>query len=204
VHTDKIKHIVISKINLNPSMLDEDLKERTKGEHAALEKVFLQIIRGVNSKIEYAALLTKLYGYYNALEKLIHPFLVDSEISDYPQRRKTDRLMEDLSTMDTNPGQIQHCLRLPAVESYHSALGVLYVLEGSTLGGKIIANMIASRLNSETGLRFFLSYGENTMEMWRRFKVYLRQPFTSEQREEIVTSAMLTFVTFKNWLDTDD
>ena len=184
-------------------MLDQDLKEKTRVEHAALEKTLLQFIRGVNSRLEYADLLTKLYGYYHALENVISPFLLDSEVTDYSTRRKSDRLFLDLAEIRDGKN-IELCRQLPAVDSYHSALGVLYVLEGSTLGGRIIAGMLSSRIQSESGFRFFYSYGDDTIEMWKRFKGHLRKPYTKEQQEIIISSALLTFITFKNWLGTDD
>jgi heme oxygenase len=184
-------------------MLDQDLKEKTRVEHAALEKTLLQIIRGVNSKFEYADLLTKLYGYYHALENVIAPFLVDSEVTDYSTRRKSGQLLLDLAHIRDGEN-IELCRQLPAVDSYHSALGVLYVLEGSTLGGRIIAGILSSRIQAESGFRFFHSYGEDTIEMWDRFKAHLRKPYTKDQQEKIISSAVLTFTTFKNWLGSDD
>lgn len=183
-------------------MLDESLKERTREEHAALERTFLRIIRGINSKDQYADLLAKLYGYYHILESALHPYLLHSEIADYSSRRKSGQLLADLDQLSEKRVDLQLCSHIPGVNSYYSALGALYVLEGSTLGGKIIAGMISARLNSEHGLGFFRSYGDATPEMWTRFKAHLKKPFTPEQQEQIVTSAVLTFTTFKLWLDT--
>jgi heme oxygenase len=183
-------------------MLDESLKARTREEHAALERTFLQIIRGINSKVQYAELLQKLYGYYHALEKLMHPYLINSDVLDYSSRRKSSRLIEDLDQLTGYQHEVLLCKDLPGVNSYFSALGAMYVLEGSTLGGKIIAGMLSARLNSDSGFGFFQSYGEATAEMWSRFRAYLKQPFTEEQQEQIIASALLTFITFKKWLDT--
>lgn len=183
-------------------MLDESLKARTREEHAALEKTFLQIIRGINSKVDYAELLLKLYGYYHALEKSMHPYLVESEVVDYNSRRKSGQLMNDLDQLMSYRNDVHLCTELPGVNSYCSALGAMYVLEGSTLGGKIIAGMLSARLNSNSGFGFFQSYGDATGEMWSRFKAYLKRPFDPEQQEQVITSALLTFITFKNWLDT--
>lgn len=183
-------------------MLDESLKERTREEHAALEKTFLKIIRRINSKDQYADLLGKLYGYYHALETALHPYLIHSEVVDYAHRRKSGQLLEDLDKLNEKRENLAFCNHLPDVNSYHSALGALYVLEGSTLGGKSIAAMLSARLNSLCGLGFFQSYGESTYEMWTRFKAHLKKPFTPEEEEQIIASAVLTFSTFKIWLDT--
>ena len=49
------------------------------------------------------------------------------------------------------------------------AVGCLYVLEGSTLGGQIILRRAAERLgiDADTGAGFFHGYGAQTGAMWR-------------------------------------
>jgi heme oxygenase (biliverdin-IX-beta and delta-forming) len=184
--------------------LDQHLKEYTREEHAALEKKFLHIIRKINNSTDYGAFLVRLYGYYFALECVLNPYLENSAIDDYPSRRKSHRLVDDLKRINEEHHPIELCNSLPEVESFHAALGVLYVLEGSTLGGKIIASIISSRLGSTDGFSFFLSYGNGTAEMWSRFRSHLQKPYTHEQQEEIVRSATVTFSTFKNWLAKDE
>ena len=67
---------------------------------------------------------------------------------------------------------------LPSIRSHQHALGALYVIEGSTLGGKIISKMISHQIPSTDGhgLTFFNSYGDDTITMWERFKVILDDP----------------------------
>ena len=95
---------------------------------------------------------------------------------------------------------IEICCDLPMIDSTDRALGALYVLEGSTLGGRIIADMIARRLGLLTSLEFFDSYGDETQNMWRSFKDFLNKPRTAEQQTKIIDAAKDTFITFKNWI----
>lgn len=56
-----------------------------------------------------------------------------------------------------------------ALASRGEALGALYVLEGSSLGGRMILRAVAAR-GAETGdLAFLDPYGARTGERWREF-----------------------------------
>jgi heme oxygenase len=50
-------------------------------------------------------------------------------------------------------------------------LGYLYVAEGSTLGGAVIARALAKNTNlaSVTNYNFYGCYGENVGTMWKNF-----------------------------------
>jgi heme oxygenase len=51
------------------------------------------------------------------------------------------------------------------------ALGLLYVLEGATLGGQLLRRRLgpALGLTEERGLAFFTAYGAEVGPMWRAF-----------------------------------
>jgi heme oxygenase (biliverdin-IX-beta and delta-forming) len=181
-------------------MLHLQLKEKTRGEHASLEKYFLGVIRTIDTRHAYARFLAKIYGYYSVAEATLKPYLDDSIVKDFGQRIKSDLIAGDLGVLTKHSGVFPVCQHLPPINSFHSALGTLYVFEGSTLGGQIIARMIGERLNTREGLSFFLSYGDQTTEMWDKFRSFLNEPFSAEQQEETVTAATATFVTFKQWL----
>jgi heme oxygenase len=53
--------------------------------------------------------------------------------------------------------------------------GVLYVIEGSTLGGQIIVRHLERNLGltRESGARFFHGYGADTEAHWQEFCVWL-------------------------------
>ena len=52
-----------------------------------------------------------------------------------------------------------------------SALGCMYVIEGATLGGKIILKHIADRLelDEHSGAAFFHGFGTTTGSQWKAF-----------------------------------
>ena len=180
-------------------MLHQQLREYTAHAHAALERELVNHIRAISSKNDYIALLNLLYGYYAALERQLEPHLSSPE---FEGRRKAQWILRDIRSLSAKP-VLDVCTDVPPIPSYPAAVGAMYVIEGSTLGGQIIAGMIRKQLGMETseGLSFFLSYGDRTKEMWNKFKLHLEEEFTSAEREELISTAEQTFKKFKNWLD---
>jgi len=184
-------------------MLHPYLKERTALTHQALEQRMMALIHQIRSGEDYASFLRLMYGYYATVEDRIADFVGNRPPRDFKKRRKADRLLWDINQFST-PGTMDLCQDLPVVHSYASALGAMYVLEGSVLGGKIIARMIKGQLDAQEspGYSFFLGYGEDTGAMWQAFKEDLEQPFDDQEKEEVIQAAADTFVRFKQWIDT--
>jgi len=92
---------------------------------------------------------------------------------------------------------------LPAIRSHAEALGAMYVMEGSTMGGKIIARMIEGQagISGPSGFSFFNGYGEETGRMWEEFKVFLNRPLDEMEKLNMILTANRTFITFYNWID---
>ena len=96
------------------------------------------------------------------------------------------------------------CDQLPVIDSSAACLGVLYVLEGATLGGQILRREISARLGLEAdnGAAFLDVYGAATGRRWREFIEYLgNRPMTADEREAVVIAAQTTFSCFERWLD---
>jgi heme oxygenase (biliverdin-IX-beta and delta-forming) len=185
-------------------MLEVQLKEQTRAEHTAVEKKLLTRITGIEHLTHYVSLLATLYGFYFAIETSIQRFVDHSVIPDFDRRRKAETILNDMASLTSDVVVPELCTNTPSIASHYSALGAMYVLEGSTLGGQYIARMVTKKLNCKTGLNFFLSYGDDVQKKWDEFRMCLRKPFTEEQRTEIVTAAKQTFQTLDNWLDTHD
>jgi heme oxygenase len=60
-------------------------------------------------------------------------------------------------------------LAFPAVGTKAEALGAMYVLEGSTLGGKVILKTLRSKGVSTSEFHFLDPYGKDAGALWRVF-----------------------------------
>lgn len=80
-------------------------------------------------------------------------------------------------------------------------MGALYVMEGSTLGGRYIYKMLQGHPSLEVpvaALHFFNGYGEATSQRWKSFGAALNS--LPLHQDEIVRSAEETFRLFAQWI----
>ena len=101
------------------------------------------------------------------------------------------------------PGEAQQATSsmITWIESFASSdpvrlLGVLYVLEGSTLGGMILRKSIAGMygIEGDEGLAYYSAHGKEVMPNWMLFKARMNSSITcSEEQDRIVDTACSTF-----------
>ncbi|MFJ4066001.1 biliverdin-producing heme oxygenase [Pseudomonas sp. NPDC089996] len=181
-----------------PSPLLLALRDATRDCHKALEARLPFFDLGFDTAA-YRRLLQAYYGFHAPLE---------NQLGDYqgPERCKTAALTRDLLALDLTEAEIDAlplCQALPAISDEASALGVMYVLEGSTLGGQVLKRAMAERLGigHDSGAAFLDVYGEMTGSYWRSFLVRLGQASTATPAQAATVQAAIdTFTRFEQWL----
>lgn len=80
--------------------------------------------------------------------------------------------------------------------------GILYVLEGATLGGQVILRRLGTRvgISATYGGRFFASYGPDVGRMWRSYVEVLERFGATPKAQVIEQSAVAAFQAFDEWL----
>jgi len=184
-------------------MLSIELKEATKVNHQSLEKQLIAVIRSIHNKRDYAKLLVAFYGFIAGLEININTHIDLSVLPDYANRRKSAALANDLHLLGVPLPPLPDANALPPINDHYQALGALYVMEGSTLGGKIICKMIQQQLmlTDMSELTFFYGYGGETDSMWQRFKDTMDNVQNENKKDRIIQSANDIFVLFKQWFN---
>lgn len=180
-----------------PRSLRQTLRAATAGPHARLHlhAGFAAIQNGTISLPEYRALLVRLYGFHA-------PFEAAVGIAN----QRSAWLQEDLAAMNISGdalASIPRCKALAAFDTAGGRLGALYVVEGSTLGGRHLARNLATLLGSAggAGRRFFIGRGANTDAAWDAFLARLAcSADTPAVCSEIVAAAAATFGIFEEWL----
>ena len=182
-------------------MLSDKLKEATKQNHQQLEKTLVGKLKAIRSANEYAALLKLFYGYFGGLEQKINRVIDAEFLPDHTERRKTKAIADDLLSLQSDIPEKAAGDALPVIENQLQALGALYVVEGSTLGGKIISKMMQQQLNlGDKGISFFAGYGNRTEQMWDVFKLTLNKHAETPARQaEVIAAANETFLKFGEW-----
>ena len=83
-----------------------------------------------------------------------------------------------------------------SINDKFDALGAFYVLEGSTLGGAVIARTLKKNqhLSDIETYNFYGCYGEEIGMRWKQFcQVLLNEGQSTENQDKIVKSASNTF-----------
>lgn len=150
------------------------------------------------------------YSYlYRAVEGRINQYLkLHPNLFEYSERNKLPWLIHDLTFFHENLKELdywnQQITTFPEITDIGQLVGVLYTLEGSTLGGQVISRNLAEnhRLTSTRGACFFNGYGEHTLTMWQDFLCFAES--ISENTDSIqaaIESACRTFQLFEQALN---
>lgn len=168
------------------------LRTETRAEHDAIERD-LDWERRVADRAGYRDMLARLRGFHLAWEPAVAAALGDPEF--FEPRRKSELLARDLNRL----GRASEFPRYPRPIAFHGrdeALGSIYVLEGSTLGGQLIARHVAATLEFDGS--YHGAYGAAAGAMWRAFQAYLLEQ--AEDDDAVVDGARRTFSDLRWWL----
>jgi heme oxygenase (biliverdin-IX-beta and delta-forming) len=182
----------------SPSLF-ERLRAETATAHRDLE-ARMDLGSGALVRSRYVELLRNFRRANGAYEAVAGPALPDDLRPMFDARRKTGLLDEDLRHFGAiereRPDDLADAQRLIGGRS-HAAIGAMYVFEGSTLGGAVIARHLEARLGLRTveGRRYFTPYGGHTGAMWRAFKARIEARVGDDRagRDAIVAAADATF-----------
>ncbi len=196
-------------ISTKPS-LTEELKTATNAIHLRLDKSsFFAALANKNLPIEsYVNYLQAMAGINGTFEKEIqnadHPLL---NIVWESSMEKLPAILVDLESL--NSTQIEDIplaidgmldtikfIRICRVENPLRLLGIMYVLEGSTLGGRILKKMMLANFNfpDDNGVMFLDHYKEKKQTHWEEFKAKINAlELSPNDQEAIIETACYFF-----------
>lgn len=176
------------------------IKENTQVYHVQIERTLLlhQLMNASINMADYHLLLKKFHAYILPCEKTIRHSRWSSLLKN---RDKTPLLINDLSSLGINNSR-KKCLNLPPLITQEQILGYLYVIEGATLGGQILAKKLKKQLGvtDHCGAKYFNGYGNNSSVMWTEFCDIINQA-NALQEQYILSSASITYTTLIDWMN---
>ncbi|TNC05360.1 biliverdin-producing heme oxygenase [Methylobacterium terricola] len=180
----------------------ERLRAETREAHEAIERDLAWETR-VTTRGGYRALLVRFWGLHVVLEPALADAVRDPAFFD--PRRRLGHLAADLRVLGLDEAAIDalpRAVSMPLPSDRHQAFGVLYVLEGSTLGGQVIAKRIGRQLglSPEDGCRYYAAHGRETGPMWKAFRQRLAEEALAGDSDTIVAAATRTFDAMRHWL----
>jgi heme oxygenase (biliverdin-IX-beta and delta-forming) len=153
------------------------LRTQTACLHEQIE-VLLGLPGAIQTLDDYRRWLSWFLGLYEPLEQSLARF---SAWGDHglilPVPNHSARLAADLQAIGIDPAGVSRTpsTLLPPLPTFAHALGALYVLEGSALGGRVILRDIEARIGQQiTGAtQFFGCRGAAVGQTWQAFKTAL-------------------------------
>jgi heme oxygenase len=201
---DRSNHVNRGVPGQTAGLLSVRLRLATAELHRQAERT-LDLPGSIQGRASYATTLGRFYGLYAPLERALSRHLEWSSLGlDLQQRSHSRRLASDLTALGAWPCP-EHASSLAWLTSFPHALGALYVLEGSTLGGRIILRRLEELQIGvpADAMAFFGGYGAETGAMWRSFSETLdafgeRRP---EAQGAVQEGAQSTFQSVIAWFE---
>ena len=166
-----VKKVTSAPGNWLPALQGE-LRDATRELHHRLDHnpLLAPLVRPGVSMADYGTALQALYAINAPTELCIADYIQAQGLAfDYQTHRRMPDLLSDLEffALPVPPQGWSG----PLIDSPGALVGCLYVLEGSTLGGRVIFRQLQSALqiSDQAGGKFFAGHGEQTMRMWQSF-----------------------------------
>jgi heme oxygenase len=181
------------------------LRTGTAAEHDAVERSLDLLDPGLD-RSRLVDVLGRLHGFWLAAEDGLDAWAAahprDAEALTWSRRRRADLYAADLDALGAPPAHPSRPV-LPRVAGTDEALGRMYVLEGSTMGGTFIDRHLASVPGlAGVRLRAFSPYGTETGAMWHAFRRATRARVAGAgDAAAVVGSARETFRALAAWCE---
>jgi heme oxygenase len=182
------------------------LKRATADLHRRLE-TDLGLLESELSLDRYRRVLELFFGFYDPIEAGLTRVASAGPPLGLALRARAALIEDDLLSLGLSTRDIAdlpRCADLPRLSCPEELAGCLYVLEGASLGGQVIAPMLQRRLGlaKGSGASFFAGDAEATAARWICVLGWLEGLSGSGARsDEIVAAACTTFQTLGRWVE---
>lgn len=189
--------------------LREALRAATRAEHKVLEAqpLMQRLLSPELTLIEYGQILRAQRSYYRALEPALRPF--ERQLRErfpevgYRYHSRLVSLEQDCRALQLPD---DHGIRAgvswrPPMDSSEETLGVLYVLEGASQGGRVIARALNRSLGLESGNGADFFYCHLSQDGWARLCLWLETIPLDATWHCALTGAKATFNGLKAHFD---
>lgn len=180
----------------------QKMRAQLRPYHDSIEQS-LDLTRAGVDRRRYLRFLEKSYGFIAACEQRLDIGAAPPSLG-IERRLKAPLLRSNLRALGCSApaiDRIAFCEQLPHVEHWPAALGYFYVIEGSTLGGQLLARHFRERLGAgDEALAFLLGYRHDTGLMWKEMVGVLEGAMCGGAAAEAITdSARDTFTLLERW-----
>jgi heme oxygenase len=180
-----------------PIVLSRRLREETVALHKTVERA-ARLPDCVTTLDDYTACLLRFLALFAPLEAELAAWDQWESIGiDLQTRCRAPALLADLQQLGHAPPALA---ATPAFPNFAAAIGCLYVLEGSTLGGKFLLNNFTQTLGPSINgaTAFFAGHGAAAGTAWNTFRAAIDAYGAAHpaEQDDVLAGAAATFRLF--------
>ena len=182
------------------------LRQCTQVSHKAVERL-TPFFKPDFDRLAYVRWLDLMHGFYRRVDGAVErsSFSVDT---GWRYQARCNLISRDLATLAVRPPQEPQASTglladLRGVSQTGEIAGMLYVVEGSALGGKVLLKVLerSAGVTSASGASFFSPHGETPEIPWAEYVQLMASLSTNlEIEQDIVRGAVTTFTALENWI----
>ncbi|TVZ27677.1 heme oxygenase [Gillisia sp. Hel_I_86] len=175
-------------------MMLSELRAHTQSLHKEIEKENLAglIMDHSISRNQYKTLLLQNYIAYKVVEDEVSPYMEDYKTG------KSDQLKKDLDFLKVDIIRLRDFKTKFNCQNKMGALGAAYVVEGSVLGGLMIAKELSNCIQlNDIKIHHFFNGDRTNINGWKQFcKQVKNTQYSEEEINQAVEKAKETFIFF--------
>ncbi len=175
------------------------LQRATAQDHASVEGT-VSLMDPELDLSEYVAVICRMHGVVAAWEECAEAAAPEWLKPHLQDRSRLKLLEQDIVNLKGGIGGDR--APLPAFRGEAELMGAMYVMEGSRLGGQLIARHVENRLGlgSGHGVAYLLGHGRSTGAKWKEFLGVLESRVPESATPEVIYGAKLMFRAFEDWM----
>jgi heme oxygenase (biliverdin-IX-beta and delta-forming) len=188
--------------------LHKALREATREIHGRVDHhpVLAPLVRSDLSRSDYERIVRCLTAILLQLDPPLHAAVsCHFGSDDFQPSPRLDWLHADLRALGTQMTATVLAIGRPLHQPASAAetIGMLYALEGSTLGGRIVARLLHRHLGltATNGAAYFSGHGDATEARWQVFWNFANASCPNKQVEAAARGAVAIFTDFLALLD---
>lgn len=188
-------------MKIEPTSLGVLLRNHTRKAHADIDQhpVLRPLVSSQITLAQYAQSLASLHALYSQMEPALGQRVSIGQ-REFACRSRKACLEADLQALGCAPMTDQAGLAWAKPQSPSEAVGVLYVLEGSALGGDMIYGRLCQALPGAP-MQFFANEKGLVQARWGQFQSFLRDIENVVEHQRVIAGAERCFMALRQHLD---
>jgi heme oxygenase len=176
------------------SPLHHRLRQASKHAHHSLDHhpLLAPLLKPKLGTEQYAHALAALHSVQAEAEFLIHAYLdKHPELSGFRPQRRLSLLEADLAALQQKP--FAGTVGFTEPQSVGELIGLMYTVEGSNMGGQVIAKTLCDLGSAHLPMQFFVGYRDTARQYWENFLHFADTVCPADQYDLAANTAATLF-----------